>query len=486
MSLHADVNLAIARQIFAPRLPTPKQITAGTGITLTELAGFTQIDASGGSADSDGTVITGRVFERQRDPLAGLLYVPPLQLGLASDSVYGSDRIYTNDGQFGKFLLNVQSFTANGTWTKPPGAFLVAVLMISGGGAGGSGRIGLAATLRGGGGGGGGSAAEFRIWPAGLFTATASVTVGAGGVGVTNVTNSGNGTVGGNGGSTTFNSVTPSAGGGGGAGTNAAGGAAGTAGAQNGTTSIQNLTWTAAGGAGAAGSSGAADAAAGATAAGFAAGGGGGGGGVSVGNVERQGGLGGTAGITPDIIGYFDNTFGPYMKSVRVATTATGTLATSFESGDTIDGVVLNKGDRILIKDQNNNTENGIYMVNASGAPTRAADDPTTGERGGQIVIREGTTNANTVWGVVRRTTGIGANRMFRQGATVRGGTGGGGDKGYSTADSLSLSSVGGRHGGGGGGGGGSTNGSGGQGSVPGDGGVGAVVVVTLSAHSSA
>jgi hypothetical protein len=65
---------------------------------------------------------------------------------------------------------------------------------------------------------------------------------------------------------------------------------------------------------------------------------------------------------------------------VRVATTTAGTLATSFENGDTIDGVVLATNDRILIKDQAAPAENGIYTVNGSGAPTRATDMDTWSE----------------------------------------------------------------------------------------------------------
>ena len=59
---------------------------------------------------------------------------------------------------------------------------------------------------------------------------------------------------------------------------------------------------------------------------------------------------------------------------VLVSTTGPGTLAASFEDGQTVDGEVLTTGDRILIKDQVNPVENGIYTVNASGAPTRATD----------------------------------------------------------------------------------------------------------------
>ena len=50
-------------------------------------------------------------------------------------------------------------------------------------------------------------------------------------------------------------------------------------------------------------------------------------------------------------------------ESVRVASTAALTLASDFEAGDVIDGVTLVAGDRILIKDQASNIENGIFVV---------------------------------------------------------------------------------------------------------------------------
>ena len=82
--------------------------------------------------------------------------------------------------------------------------------------------------------------------------------------------------------------------------------------------------------------------------------------------------------------------------SCRVATTTSGTLSSSFEDGDTIDGITLSTGDRILIKDQVNGVENGIYTVNASGAPSRGS-----GMIGGDnassdfTFISEGTINGN-------------------------------------------------------------------------------------------
>ncbi|MGH6951001.1 MAG: hypothetical protein ACREH4_09015, partial [Vitreimonas sp.] len=85
--------------------------------------------------------------------------------------------------------------------------------------------------------------------------------------------------------------------------------------------------------------------------------------------------------------------------SVRVATTAAGTLASSFENGDTIDGVVLATGNRILIKNQAAPAENGVYTVNASGAPTRATDMDAWAEvPGAMVLVTGGSTLAGSSW----------------------------------------------------------------------------------------
>ena len=85
-----------------------------------------------------------------------------------------------------------------------------------------------------------------------------------------------------------------------------------------------------------------------------------------------------------------------FKQSVRVATTAAGTLASDFENGDTIDGVTLATGNRILIKNQGTGSENGIYTVNATGAPTRTGDMPTSGTvAGATVYIEEGDVNGD-------------------------------------------------------------------------------------------
>lgn len=89
-----------------------------------------------------------------------------------------------------------------------------------------------------------------------------------------------------------------------------------------------------------------------------------------------------------------------WKNSVRVATTANGTLATAFANGQTVDGVVLATGNRILLKDQTAGAENGIYTVNASGAPTRATDADANPEvtAGMAVFVSEGTANGNSQW----------------------------------------------------------------------------------------
>ena len=88
-----------------------------------------------------------------------------------------------------------------------------------------------------------------------------------------------------------------------------------------------------------------------------------------------------------------------WKQPVRVATTAAGTLATSFENGDTVDGVVLATGDRILIKNQAAGAENGIYTVNASGAPTRTIGfDLGVEAVGAAVFVSEGTANADKMF----------------------------------------------------------------------------------------
>jgi hypothetical protein len=82
--------------------------------------------------------------------------------------------------------------------------------------------------------------------------------------------------------------------------------------------------------------------------------------------------------------------------SVRVATTANITIATALNVNDTLDGVTLADGDRVLVKNQTDASENGIYTAGAS--PARSADANVAAElTGGTFTfVEEGTTNSDS------------------------------------------------------------------------------------------
>jgi hypothetical protein len=84
-------------------------------------------------------------------------------------------------------------------------------------------------------------------------------------------------------------------------------------------------------------------------------------------------------------------------RRVRVATTANITISTALNNGDTLDGVTLATGDRVLVKNQSSASQNGIYVVGAS--PARANDYSTWAAHPGAIVsVAEGTAGADTIW----------------------------------------------------------------------------------------
>jgi len=83
----------------------------------------------------------------------------------------------------------------------------------------------------------------------------------------------------------------------------------------------------------------------------------------------------------------------------RVATTANINLSNALENGDTLDGITLATGNKVLVKSQTDATENGIYNVVASGTATRDTDYDTVAELAGQLVIvQEGSTNADKIF----------------------------------------------------------------------------------------
>ncbi|OUW00825.1 MAG: hypothetical protein CBD16_06215, partial [Betaproteobacteria bacterium TMED156] len=82
--------------------------------------------------------------------------------------------------------------------------------------------------------------------------------------------------------------------------------------------------------------------------------------------------------------------------SVRAATTGNITIASDLNVGDTIDGVTLADGDRVLLKDQTDASENGVYTAGAS--PARATDFDSDAEvtAGAFFFVEEGSANADS------------------------------------------------------------------------------------------
>lgn len=137
--------------------------------------------------------------------------------------------------------------------------------------------------------------------------------------------------------------------------------------------------------------------------------------GGSAGTIPYQTATGTTAMLAAGTSGYFlksNNTSAPswvelsltdlpdawVKKSVRVATTANITLSGT----QTIDGVAVVAGDRVLVKDQTTASQNGIYVV-AAGAWSRAADANTISKLAGALV----NVDSGTVSGGLRYDTDL-------------------------------------------------------------------------------
>jgi hypothetical protein len=89
------------------------------------------------------------------------------------------------------------------------------------------------------------------------------------------------------------------------------------------------------------------------------------------------------------------------------ATTANVNLSNGLEAGDSIDGVTLVAGDRVLVKDQSTATENGLYIAVSSGAASRDPEHDTIAElSGGLIVVNQGTANDNKIFLCTTDSTG--------------------------------------------------------------------------------
>ena len=146
--------------------------------------GGARVDLGYTPAATQGTVTNSAgddaVLPRFTEAAAGLVPAPITP---------GTTRFLREDGTWqavgGGGGVQVDVFTANGTWNKPAGAQLVRAICVGGGGGGGSGGHFPAGPNAGAGGGGSGGGGALRDWTMDAVTVPSSVaiTVGAGGTG---------------------------------------------------------------------------------------------------------------------------------------------------------------------------------------------------------------------------------------------------------------------------------------------------------------
>jgi phage-related tail fiber protein len=86
-----------------------------------------------------------------------------------------------------------------------------------------------------------------------------------------------------------------------------------------------------------------------------------------------------------------------WKDNVRVTTTSNIDLSSAPAS---IDGVTLNANDRVLVKNQTDEEDNGIYVFNAAASPMVRAPDANTAQEllSAITTADEGTANAGTTW----------------------------------------------------------------------------------------
>lgn len=100
--------------------------------------------------------------------------------------------------------------------------------------------------------------------------------------------------------------------------------------------------------------------------------------------------------VTGDVVitGNLTHTGGAIFAEVRAATTANITLS----GAQTIDGVSVVAGNRVLVKNQSTASQNGIYVA-ASGAWARSVDLPAGASAAGvTVMVQEGTVSADVIY----------------------------------------------------------------------------------------
>jgi hypothetical protein len=151
--------------------------TVGTDISGAGASNWMDADTGNGVATAavlDPTADAGKLIVLGATGVANEVLTLPSQAGKSGKYL----KTNGSASAWEELPVDLQTFEANGTWTKPSGVNFVRVILYGGGGGGG----GSGAATSAGCGGGGGARVE-RVFRASDLTATVSVTIGAGGNG---------------------------------------------------------------------------------------------------------------------------------------------------------------------------------------------------------------------------------------------------------------------------------------------------------------
>lgn len=96
-------------------------------------------------------------------------------------------------------------------------------------------------------------------------------------------------------------------------------------------------------------------------------------------------------------------------RQVRVVSSSNVALATALVAGQTIDGVTLVAGDRVLLANQTSASASGVYIATAAGTASYAPDYVQGAVKAGMVYeVAEGTTWAGSSWKSLAAQTSVG------------------------------------------------------------------------------